>query len=88
MIANFITTVQALAAAEREAGVKLVAAKQLQFIEQDKIKRQTDVEVAATARAASRSRDESRAKTEVAITNHGAVSGSFDGEGRISPRWR
>ncbi|MDQ3814871.1 MAG: SPFH domain-containing protein, partial [Armatimonadota bacterium] len=43
-----VMTVQALAAAEREAGVKLVAAKQL--VEQDKIKRQTDVEVASLAR--------------------------------------
>lgn len=43
-----VITVQALAAADREAGVKLIAAKQV--IEQDKIKRQTDAEVAAFAR--------------------------------------
>jgi uncharacterized membrane protein YqiK len=43
-----VMTVQALAAAEREAGVRLVAAKQL--VEQDKIKKQTDVDIAALAR--------------------------------------
>ena len=43
-----VITVQALATADREAGVKLIAAKQV--IEQDKIKRQTDAEVAAFAR--------------------------------------
>lgn len=40
-----ITTVQATAQAEREAQTKLIAAKQV--IEQDRIKRQTDAEVAA-----------------------------------------
>lgn len=43
-----VLTVEALAAAEREAGVKLTAAKQV--IEQDKIKRQTDAEVAYFSR--------------------------------------
>lgn len=43
-----VISVQELATAEREAGVKLTAAKQL--IEQDKIKRQTDAEVAAYTR--------------------------------------
>lgn len=42
-----IVTVQQLAAAEREAQTKLIAAKQT--IEQDKIKRQTDAEVSAFA---------------------------------------
>lgn len=42
-----ILTVQQLAAAEREAQTKLIAAKQV--IEQDRIKRQTDAEVAAFA---------------------------------------
>ena len=43
-----VITVQALATAQREAGVKLTGAKQ--SIEQDKIKRQTDAEVAAFTR--------------------------------------
>jgi len=42
-----IVTVQQLAAAEREAQTKLIAAKQV--IEQDRIKRQTDAEVSAFA---------------------------------------
>ena len=42
-----IVTVQATAQAEREAQTKLIAAKQV--IEQDKIKRETDAEVAAFA---------------------------------------
>ncbi|MFN3649929.1 MAG: SPFH domain-containing protein [Armatimonadota bacterium] len=42
-----VVTVQATAQAEREAQTKLIAAKQV--IEQDKIKRQTDAEVAAFA---------------------------------------
>lgn len=43
-----VLTVQAQAEAEREAAVKLIAAKQV--IEQDKIRRQTDVEVEAYKR--------------------------------------
>ena len=42
-----VMTVTALAQADREAGVKLISAKQ--SIEQEKIKRTTEVEVAATA---------------------------------------
>ncbi|MCS7224928.1 MAG: SPFH domain-containing protein [Armatimonadetes bacterium] len=42
-----VITVQQLAAAEREAQTRLIAAKQV--IEQDRIKRQTDAEVAAFA---------------------------------------
>ncbi len=44
---QLVVTVQATAGAEREAQTKLIGAKQV--IEQDKIKRQTDAEVAAFA---------------------------------------
>ncbi len=43
-----VMTVESLATAEREAGVKLTAAKQL--IQQEKIKRETELEIAVLAR--------------------------------------